>query len=245
LEGEGIALTFIATVLEEAGHAPLEIVHIKIFSPVFKPVTVAPGELVGVATPAPETSVHTPVPTKGVFATSVVVEVAQIACGEPAEDAVGIASTFIATVLVEAGQVPFVIVHIKIFTPVFKPLTVAFAEFIGVTVPVLEITDQAPVPTIGLFAPNVVVVEQIVCGEPAAAVLGFALTFIATVEDEEGQAPFEIVHIKTFRPVFNPLTEALAELVGVTTPAPETTVHAPVPTKGIFAEKVVLDKQIF
>ena len=75
-----------------------------------------------VMVPPPETNDHVPFPTEGLLAFSVVV-VEQIVWFAPAFAVVGIALTLIETVLVEAGQVPLVIVHLKIFIPTGKLLT--------------------------------------------------------------------------------------------------------------------------
>ncbi len=65
-------------------------------------------------------------------------------------------------VSVLAAQVPFVIVHTKVFTPVVKPVTVELGLLAVVTAPVPAITVHAPVPITGVFAANVAVAEQIV-----------------------------------------------------------------------------------
>ena len=66
----------------------------------------------------------------------------------------------IASVL--GGQVPFVIVHTKVFTPVVKPVTPLVGDVGVVTVAVPAVTVQSPVPTTGAFAAKVAVAEQIV-----------------------------------------------------------------------------------
>ena len=66
----------------------------------------------------------------------------------------------IASVL--GGQVPFVIVHTKVFTPVVKPVTPDVGDVGVVTVAVPAVTIQSPVPTTGAFAAKVAVAEQIV-----------------------------------------------------------------------------------
>ena len=66
----------------------------------------------------------------------------------------------IASVL--GGQVPFVIVHTKVFTPVVKPVTPELGLVGVVTTPVPAVTVHAPVPTVGAFAAKVAVAEQIV-----------------------------------------------------------------------------------
>ena len=59
-------------------------------------------------------------------------------------------------------QVPFVIVHTNVFTPVVKPVTPDVGELGVVTVAVPAVTVHAPVPVVGVFAANVAVAEQIV-----------------------------------------------------------------------------------
>ena len=66
----------------------------------------------------------------------------------------------IASVL--GGQVPFVIVHTNVFTPVVKPVTPLAGDVGVVTVAVPAVTVQSPVPTTGAFAANVAVAEHIV-----------------------------------------------------------------------------------
>ena len=66
----------------------------------------------------------------------------------------------IASVL--GGQVPLVIVHTKVFTPVVKPVTPDVGDVGVVTVAVPAVTVHAPVPIVGAFAANVAVAEQIV-----------------------------------------------------------------------------------
>ena len=70
--------------------------------------------------------------------------------------------TSIETVLVEAGQVPLVIVHIKMFAPVLKVFTEVAGVVVEVRTPVPETTDQDPLPTMGVFALSVDVEAQIV-----------------------------------------------------------------------------------
>ena len=69
-------------------------------------------------------------------------------------------------------QVPLLIVHTKVFTPVVKPVTPLVGELGVVTVAVPAVTVHAPVPTVGVFAANVAVGEQIVWSAPAAATVG-------------------------------------------------------------------------
>ena len=69
-------------------------------------------------------------------------------------------------------QVPFVIVHTKVFTPVVNPVTPLVGELGVVTVAVPAVTVHSPVPTVGVFAASVAVAEQIVWSAPAAATVG-------------------------------------------------------------------------
>ena len=59
-------------------------------------------------------------------------------------------------------QVPLLIVHTNVFTPVVKPVTPEVGEVGVVTVAVPAVTVQTPVPITGVFAAKVAVGEQIV-----------------------------------------------------------------------------------
>ena len=65
-------------------------------------------------------------------------------------------------VSVLAAQVPLVMVHTKVFTPVVKPVTPLLGSLAVVTTPVPAITVQAPVPMVGVLAAKVAVGAQIV-----------------------------------------------------------------------------------
>ena len=148
------------------------------------------------------------------------------------------------TVLVEVGQVPLPMLHIKIFVPVFKLFTEEVAEFGAVKIPLPETTVQVPVPTVGIFALRVEVEEQMVVFVPALATLGFASTLIETVLVEVGQVPLPTLHIKVFVPTSKPVTLDVAVLTEVALPPPETKVQVPVPTVGMVALKVEVEEQI-
>ena len=75
---------------------------------------------------------------------------------------VGNWSLLIVIASVLGGQVPLVIVHTKVFTPVVKPVTPLVGELGVVTTPVPAVTVHAPVPTVGALAANVAVAEHIV-----------------------------------------------------------------------------------
>ena len=59
-------------------------------------------------------------------------------------------------------QVPLLIVHTKVFTPVVKPVTPLVGLVGVVTVAVPTVTVQSPVPIAGTFAARVAVGLQIV-----------------------------------------------------------------------------------
>ena len=59
-------------------------------------------------------------------------------------------------------QVPLLIVHTNVFTPVVKPVTPLVGLVGVVTVAVPAVTVQTPVPIIGVLAAKVPVGEQIV-----------------------------------------------------------------------------------
>lgn len=152
----------------------------------------------------------------------------------PALAFVGFASARILMVAVEAGQMPFVIVHCKILLPVLKPFTEVFAEEGEEMNPLPETTLQLPVPTEGTFAAREVVLPQICWLLPALAAAGFASARMLTVAVEAGQMPFFIVHMKALFPVPRLLTEVVASVAEAIMPLPETTVQLAVPTAGVF-----------
>ena len=59
-------------------------------------------------------------------------------------------------------QVPLLIVHVKVFTPVLKPVTPLVGLVGVVTTPVPAVTVHAPVPTTGVLAAKVAVGLQMV-----------------------------------------------------------------------------------
>ena len=76
----------------------------------------------------------------------------------------------IASVLVV--QVPLLIVHSKVFTPVVNPVNPLVGDVGVVTVAVPAVTVHAPVPIVGVLAASVAVAEQIVWSGPAVEVVG-------------------------------------------------------------------------
>ena len=69
-------------------------------------------------------------------------------------------------------QVPLLIVHANVLTPVVNPVTPLVGLVGVVTVAVPAVTIHTPVPTVGVFAAKVAFGEQIVWSAPAAATVG-------------------------------------------------------------------------
>jgi hypothetical protein len=167
----GAADTFIVTVEELGVHGGLLIVHWKTFAPVPNPVSPDVAEDGVVIVPVPLTSVHRPEPEVGELPANVAV-VPQTVWGFPATEVVGAATPVIVTWLVDGEQPAKEIVHWKTFAPVPNPVIPEVGEEGVVIVPAPLISDHAPVPVVAVFPANVAVVPQMVCGLPAAAVVG-------------------------------------------------------------------------
>ena len=141
-------------------------------------------------------------------------------------------------------QVPFVIVHTNVFTPVVKPVTPLVGLVGVVTVAVPAVTVHNPGPTVGALAASVAVGLQMVWSAPAAATVGNWSTLMVIASALGGQVPFVIVHTKVFTPVVNPVTPLVGLAGVVTAPVPAVTVQSPVPTVGAFAASVAVTEQI-
>ena len=137
------------------------IAHWKTFTPNPNPVTPL-VESVGVVTiPAPEIKLHNPVPMVGVFAAMVAV-VAQTVWLFPAKDTVGFGSRIMATVEIDGGQTPLLMVHCNTFVPTDIAVMPVTFKVVVVIITKPEITVQLPVPTPGKFPFNVAVGEHTV-----------------------------------------------------------------------------------
>jgi hypothetical protein len=138
---------------------PLLMIHSNKFTPTLNPVTPDAG-LPGKRTDAlPASTVHEPVPTEGVFPARVAV-VEQTVRSVPAFAAVGSSSLVIVTVSLDGGHEAFVMVQTNAFAPIDRPVTPDVGLPGVVTEALPAITVQEPVPTVGVFAANVDVVEQ-------------------------------------------------------------------------------------
>jgi len=75
-------------------------------------------------------------------------------------------------VLVEFGQVPFEVVHTKEFTPIDNPVTGDVFNVGVVAIPLPALTDQIPVPIVGILELSVELEAHIVKSVPAFDVVG-------------------------------------------------------------------------
>jgi hypothetical protein len=124
LAGEPRGLTVTLTSVNSLPQA-LETVQRNIFNPLAKPVTVVLGLVLFPKTPLPETTVHKPVPLIGADAVMVVLFVPQRLIGAIALGG----TTGFCTLIVTSSKVVTLVhwsktVHLKVFAPRVKPLTV-------------------------------------------------------------------------------------------------------------------------
>src|SRR6266852_2793376 len=227
------------TVSRLVGQTPLPIIHSNKFEPTAKPVTPDVGSPGVVTVEAPLMTVHVPVPTVGVLPASVAV-VAQTVWSDPAFAVVGGSSLVIVTVSFVVGQVPFVIVQTNEFAPRVNPVTPEVGELGVVTVAPPAITVHAPEPGDGVLPASVAVVEQTVWSGPAFAAMPSVSRLIVTVSLDGGHDAFVIVHTNVFAPLDSPVTPDVGFPGAVTDALPAITVHAPVPTVGVFPARVVV-----
>ena len=74
--------------------------------------------------------------------------------------------------------------------------------------------------------------------------VGISFTIRATVEEEDAQGGFEIVHSKIFVPNPKPVIEVVGESELVIVPLPDTNDHDPVPTTAGFAAIIAFGLEI-
>src|SRR5258706_3257352 len=158
----------------------------------------------------------------------------------PAAAVVGDASRVITTVSLDEGQLALLIVHTKAFTPTLRFVTpdVGSPEVVTLAPPVM--TVHAPVPTVGEIPARTVVIEQTVSSGPALAVVGDASRVTTTVSLDGGQLALLIVQTNVLAPTLRFVTPEAGSAGVVKIPDPARTVHAPAPTVGVFAAKVVV-----
>jgi hypothetical protein len=92
-------------------------------------------------------------------------------------------------VSVDAGQLPLLMVHTKIFWPVPNPFTEVVGEFALVKVPVPETSVHIPLPVAGTFAERLIGFTQVIWSAPALEAVGKGLRVIFNVSVDAGQVP--------------------------------------------------------
>jgi hypothetical protein len=236
--------TIISTSSKESTQLPLLIVHLKVaVLPIVKPVIPEFGDEGEVMVALPPTTVHVPVPAAGVLPASVVVVTLQRFWFVPAFAVVGVWYELMVTSDVLDGQEPLEIVHrSRELPPIVKPVTPDVGEDGVVTEAVPDITDQLPVPTVGVFPARVVVVVlHKFWLDPALAVVGNAWFVIVTSSSKLMQDPLEIVHFMvTGEPGVKPVIVVDGSLGSVMVAVPEEIVHVPVPTAGVLPARVAV-----
>ena len=151
----------IETVSFEGVQVPLVIVHSKTFAPIDKPVTADVGDDTVVTIAPPEITAQFPDPNIGELAAKVAIVVLHKVWSFPAFAIVGRGSTIMVTESTLGVQVPFVIVQVKVFTPVFNPVTPELGSIGFVIVAVPAVIVQSPAPRVGALAAKIAVVAQI------------------------------------------------------------------------------------
>ena len=147
---------------------------------------------------APLTCVHAPVPIVAVLAAIVAVGV-QIICAGPAIAVVGLSKIRTCTSSVDGVQLLKLIVHLKIYVPTERPVTVVFGKpafvITGVVGPLTIV--HCPLPIEAALPANVTdVARQRSWSGPALAVVGPA-EMVTFTFDELMHAPLLIVQEKT------------------------------------------------
>jgi len=167
-------------------------VHLNSFTPDESPATAVLKRVEVAKTPAPDTMVQVPCNGAGSDAASVAV-VAHTVWSGPALDIPSNLLTTTSSVRTHVGFVPFVMVHLKMFAPELRPVTVAVGEAVFEKVPAPLITVQTGVPTDGAFAAKVAELLQTDWSGPAAGSVGRLLRTdtLSFVE----QVPILIVHL--------------------------------------------------
>ena len=224
------------------GHVPLEMVQSSTFEPSEKFTAVLVADVGAITLPVPTGTDQEPVPTDGALPESVVLgDEIHKNCVLPALEAVGRSSTTTPSVA-EFEQPPLVMVHTRLLVPTPRLVAALLPRLILVTEPVPAITDQLPVPSVGVLPLRVTLPGTVhtVWLTPTLAVVARLSTTMVTEDASGGHTPLEMVHTKVVAPGVK-LTAALVARVGLFTVAdPETTDQEPVPTDGVLAFRVML-----
>lgn len=135
------------------------IVQTNVFIPLLIPVIDEVGDVGVVIVPPPETTVHNPVPSTGMFPFKED-ELEQMVESLPAAAVVGKGLMLKLTESTEAAQAPFEIVQINVFTPTPIPVIPEVGDAGVVIVPVPETSVHIPVPIVATFPASVPVGAQ-------------------------------------------------------------------------------------
>lgn len=126
------------------------------------------------------------------------------------------------------------IVHLNVVAPRPRAVTPEVGEVAVVIVADPDTTVHKPVPVAGVFPASVAVVAHTLWSAPAFDTVGGASLVITTSSVEDTHDPLLIVQRSVAEPVTNPVTPDVGEPGVVTDAVPDTTVHKPVPTEGVF-----------
>ena len=114
----------------------------------------------------------------------------------------------------------------------------------GVKNPFPVITDQLPVPDVGVFASKLIVSEQITRSFPALAVVGGVLIVIVTTAESGSQPADVTTQLKTVLPGVRPVMDVVLDASSVNTPEPLRIFQFPIPLVGKIAASEVESLQI-
>lgn len=223
----------IICISSNATQAPFVIVQRRTDVPREIALTKDDGEAESAIVNVPLCKLHSPVPTVGEAAESVIVS-EQIVKSGPALGVIGFLSTKIFNVSIEAGQIPLLTVHTMVFAPGLKLLTVEFGSLISPNT-MAELDDQTPDPFVGVSASRNPLVLHKLVSIPAFAMDGGGRLITLTVSRVGGQFPVVTVQIKALIPDPNPLMLETGEVGSSKIPSPEIKVHNPVPGVGSVA----------
>ena len=223
----------IICISSNATQAPLVMVHRRTDVPREIALTKDDGEAESAIVNVPLCKLHSPVPTVGEAAESVIVS-EQIVKSGPALGEIGFLSTKIVNVSIVAGQIPLLTVHTMVFAPGLKLLTVEFGSLISPNT-IAELDDQTPDPFDGISASRNPIVLHKLLSIPAFAMDGGSRLITLTVSRVGGQFPVVTVHSKTLVPIPKPLMLETGDVGSSKIPTPEIKVQRPVPGVGSVA----------
>jgi hypothetical protein len=223
----------IICISSNATQAPFVIVQRRTDVPREIALTKDDGEAESAIVNVPLCKLHSPVPTVGEAAESVIVS-EQIVKSGPALGVIGFLSTKIFNVSIEAGQIPLLTVHTMVFAPGLKLLTVEFGSLISPNT-MTELDDQTPDPFVGISASRNPLVLHKLVSIPAFAMDGGSWLITLTVSRVGGQFPVVTVQTKALVPDPNPLMFETGDVGSSKIPVPENKVHNPVPGVGSVA----------